>query len=131
MNISFPRSRSPAHAHGVVEAAPAGPRVRVLEAERDLEQGVEGELQRQRVDHGERRPGSSPRREARVPRAREDAVPHYRDAREGPGTDLCIYVASMDARRQFELCTGADGRPVLLEHRDLMEVARDNGEVLV
>ena len=24
-----------------------------------------------------------------------------------------------------------DGRPVLLEHRDLVEVARDNGEVLV
>ena len=36
-----------------------------------------------------------------------------------------------DAPRQFYLGTGADGRPVLLEHRDLVEVARDNGEVLV
>ena len=71
-----------------MEAAPAGPRVGVLEAERDLQQGVEGELQRQRVDHRERRPGAAPRREARVPRAREDAVPDDRDAREGPRTDL-------------------------------------------
>ena len=71
-----------------MEAAAAGPRVRVLEAERDLQQGVEGELERQRVDHGERRPGAAPRREARVPRAREDAVPDDRDAREGPSADL-------------------------------------------
>ena len=121
-----------------MEAAPAGPRVGVLEAERDLEQGVERELQRQRVDHGERRPGAAPRREARVPRAREDAVPDDRDARERARTDLCrdksvsrVYVASMDAPQQFDLCTGTDGRPVLLEHRDLVKVTRNDREILV
>ena len=78
-----------AHSNTIVEAAPAGPRVGVLEAERHLQQGVEGELQRQRVDDRERRPGAAPRREARVPRAREDAVPDDRDPRERPGADLC------------------------------------------
>ena len=34
-------------------------------------------------------------------------------------------------RGGHDLCTGADGRPVLLEHRDLVEVARDNAKVLV
>ena len=72
-----------------MEAAPAGPRVGILEAERDLEQGVERELERQRVDDRERRPGAAPRREARVPRACKYPVPDDRDAREGPGTDLC------------------------------------------
>ena len=114
-----------------MEAAAAGPRVRIFEAEGDLQQGVEGELQRQRVDHGERRPGAAPRREARVPRAREDAVPDDRDPRERPGADLCRNKSVSRVTRQFELCTGADGRPVLLEHGDLVEVTRDNAKILV
>ena len=53
---------------------------------------------------------AAPRREARVPRACKYPVPDNRDPREGPGPD---------------------GRPVLLQHRDLMEVARNDREILV
>ena len=112
-----------------MEAATAGPRVRIFEPERHLQQGVEGELQRQRIDHGERRPGAAPRREARVPWARKYAVPDDRDAREGPSADL--RTNQLVSRMDFELCTGADGRSVLLEHGNLVEVTRDNAEILV